>query len=138
MRRGCRYATTSQPERIFAGRHAGQRHVQPIVAAGGDADDPLCHPAGEEDDPWDKCDTHSRESFHALTALLGLTLYVDFPDNPADCHGKDPQNARPAKAEAGSPANVGLRFGMETGVMCKKRAWPVTWRPRCISLVCPG
>ncbi|MGB8011023.1 MAG: hypothetical protein WCF68_05375 [Terriglobales bacterium] len=58
----------------------------------------------KEDDPWDKCDTHSRESFHALTALLGLTLYVDFPDNPADCHGKDPQNARPAKAEAGSPA----------------------------------
>jgi hypothetical protein len=51
------------------------------------------------DDPKDKCDTHSRESFHDLTSLLGLTLYVDYPDNPADCHSKDPQTARPAKAE---------------------------------------
>jgi hypothetical protein len=51
------------------------------------------------DDPNDKCDTHSRESFHHLTTLLGLTLYVDFPDNPADCHKNDPQNAHPSKAE---------------------------------------
>src|SRR5208282_4121918 len=52
--------------------------------------------------PWlynVKCDTHSRESFHHLTTLLGLTLYVDFPDNPGDCHKNDPQNAHPAKAE---------------------------------------
>jgi len=55
------------------------------------------------DDPKDKCDMHSRESFHDLTTLLGLTLYVDFPDNPADCHSKDPQNAHPSKAEAVSP-----------------------------------
>jgi len=55
------------------------------------------------DDPKDKCDMHSRESFHDLTTLLGLTLYVDFPDNPADCHSKDPQNGHPAKAEAHSP-----------------------------------
>ncbi len=53
----------------------------------------------QEDDPHDKCDTHSRESFHHLTTLLGLTLYVDFPDNPGDCHKSDPQNAHPAKAE---------------------------------------
>jgi hypothetical protein len=53
----------------------------------------------EEDDPRDKCDTHSRESFHQLTMLLGLTLYVDFPDNPGDCRKNDPQNAHPAKAE---------------------------------------
>jgi hypothetical protein len=52
------------------------------------------------DDPDDKCDTHSRESFHALTTLLGLALYVDFPDNPDACHKSDPQNAHPAKAEA--------------------------------------
>ncbi len=51
------------------------------------------------DDPSDKCNTHSRESFHALTALLGLTLYVDFPDNPGDCHKSDPQNAHPTKAD---------------------------------------
>jgi hypothetical protein len=55
------------------------------------------------DDPMDKCDTHSRESFHDLDMLLGLTLYVDFPDNPADCHGKDPQNSRPTKAAVSSP-----------------------------------
>jgi hypothetical protein len=53
----------------------------------------------QEDDPHDKCDTHSRESFRDLTTLLGLTLYVDFPDNPDECHKSDPQNARPAKAE---------------------------------------
>jgi hypothetical protein len=53
----------------------------------------------QEDDPQDKCDTHSRESFHQLTALLRLTLYVDFPDNPGDCHKSDPQNAHPAQAE---------------------------------------
>ncbi len=52
------------------------------------------------DEAADKCDTHSRESFHALTTLLGLTLYVDFPENPDACHKNDPQNAHPAKAEA--------------------------------------
>ncbi len=40
------------------------------------------------DEAADKCDTHSRESFHALTTLLGLTLYVDFPENPDACHKK--------------------------------------------------
>jgi hypothetical protein len=58
----------------------------------------------EFDNPLDKCDTHSRESFNDLATLLGLTLYVDFPDNPADCHNKDPQKARSAKAEASSSA----------------------------------
>ena len=56
----------------------------------------------QDDDPHDKCDTHSRESFQHLTALLNLTLFVDFPDNPADCHKNDVQNAHPAKAEADS------------------------------------
>jgi hypothetical protein len=49
----------------------------------------------------DKCDTHSRESFHHLTKLLGLTLYVDFPDNPSDCHKNDPQTANPKAAAVG-------------------------------------
>jgi hypothetical protein len=31
--------------------------------------------------------------------LLGLTLYVDFPDNPSGCHKKDPQLARAEKAQ---------------------------------------
>jgi len=61
----------------------------------------------QEDDPHDTCDIHSRESFHHLTTLLGLTLYVDFPDNPPDCHKSDPQSAHPAKAEW----NVQARFG---------------------------
>jgi hypothetical protein len=53
----------------------------------------------QDDDPKDKCDTHSRESFHHLATLLGLTLYVDFPDNPGDCQKNDPQNTHPAKAD---------------------------------------
>jgi hypothetical protein len=60
----------------------------------------------QEDDPHDKCDTHSRESFRDLVTLLGLTLYVDFPDNPGNCHKNDPQNAHHAKAEG----NWGSRF----------------------------
>jgi len=56
----------------------------------------------QDDDPRDKCNTHSREAFHHLTTLLQLTLYVDFPENPDDCHKNDPQNAHPAKAD-GNP-----------------------------------
>jgi hypothetical protein len=66
----------------------------------------------QDDDPNDKCDTHSRESFRDLTTLLGLTMYVDFPDNPADCHAKDPQGARPAKkAQNGAGSGEALRSG---------------------------
>jgi hypothetical protein len=56
------------------------------------------HPA-HDPDPADKCNTHSRESFRDLTKLLNITLFVDFPNDPAECHGKDPQNPHPAKAE---------------------------------------
>lgn len=48
----------------------------------------------------DACNMHSRTAFRDLVQLLGITLFVDFPDNPADCHGKDPQVGRPAKANA--------------------------------------
>jgi hypothetical protein len=48
----------------------------------------------------DVCYTHSRQSFHDLVQLVGLTLYVDFPDNPSDCHSKDPQVPRAGKAHA--------------------------------------
>jgi hypothetical protein len=47
----------------------------------------------------DPCDTHSRESFRDLVRLLAVTLYVDFPDNPSDCHKKDPQLVRAEKAQ---------------------------------------
>ncbi|MFZ0684914.1 MAG: hypothetical protein WAM89_05175 [Terriglobales bacterium] len=72
----------------------------------------VIHPA-QADDPNDKCDTHSRGAFHDLTTLLGLTLYVDFPDNPADCHGKDPQTTRHSMAKAEPPAQRSL--GLLTG-----------------------
>ncbi|MBI1740144.1 MAG: hypothetical protein HY233_00905 [Acidobacteriales bacterium] len=50
------------------------------------------------DVPTDLCSTHSRESFRDLVKFLGLSLYVDFPGDTGDCHNKDPQNPRPAKA----------------------------------------
>jgi hypothetical protein len=64
-----------------------------------------------DDDPKDKCDTQSRESFHDLVMLLGLTLYVDFGDNPADCHSKDPQNVRSDKTKVGDLSPLG-RLGL--------------------------
>jgi hypothetical protein len=51
------------------------------------------------DDPKDMCDTHSREAFRDQAKFLGLSLYVDFPGNPPDCHKSDPQ-IRSTKAEA--------------------------------------
>lgn len=48
----------------------------------------------------DVCSMHSRTAFRDLVQLLGVTLFVDFPDNPVDCHSKDPQVGRPAKANA--------------------------------------
>lgn len=50
-------------------------------------------------DEGDKCHMHSRGSFHDLTKLLELTMFVDFPDYSSDCHAKDPQNLRSSKAE---------------------------------------
>lgn len=57
-----------------------------------------------EDDPADKCRPHSRESFHDLTKLLNVTLYVDFPDSPSNCRDKDPQ--RPKTAQGIRPSLV--------------------------------
>jgi hypothetical protein len=56
----------------------------------------------QDDDPNDKCDTHSREAFHHLTALLNLTLFVDYPEDVEECQRHDPQVDHPAKAEAES------------------------------------
>jgi hypothetical protein len=50
-------------------------------------------------EPADKCHTHEREAFRDLTKLVNVKLFLDFPDDPSECHGKDPQNLRPAKAE---------------------------------------
>jgi hypothetical protein len=50
-------------------------------------------------DPADKCHTHERQAFRDLTKLVNVTLFLDYSDDPNECHGKDPQNARPVKAE---------------------------------------
>jgi hypothetical protein len=57
------------------------------------------------DDPADLCNLHSRSSFRDLNKLLSLTLYVDFPNDPADCHKTDPQNPYPGKAADGRASN---------------------------------
>jgi len=49
--------------------------------------------------PADKCHTHERESFRALTKLVNVTLFLDFPNDPSECHGKDPQNPHAVKSE---------------------------------------
>jgi hypothetical protein len=53
------------------------------------------------DDPTDMCHAHSREAFRDTVKFLGLTLYVDFPNDSAACHKADPQIPRSTKAEAG-------------------------------------
>jgi hypothetical protein len=53
------------------------------------------------DDPKDMCNMHSREAFRDTVKFLGLTLYIDFPNDSADCHKTDPQVSRSTKAEAG-------------------------------------
>jgi len=58
----------------------------------------IIEPAHERD-PADKCHTHEREAFRDLTKLVNVTLFLDFPVDPSECHGKDPQNPRPVKAE---------------------------------------
>jgi hypothetical protein len=83
------------------------------------------------DDPMDKCDTHSRESFRGLTTLLGLTLYVDFPDNPADCHSKDPQRVRSAKADADS--SIDRLVALLTGNLADVQGASVTKGPQSIA-----
>jgi hypothetical protein len=50
-------------------------------------------------DPADKCHTHEREAFRDLTKLVSVKLFLDYPNDPNECYGKDPQNARPVKAE---------------------------------------
>jgi hypothetical protein len=52
-----------------------------------------------QDFSGDVCEAHSRQAFGDLVRLLGLTLYVDFPDNPGDCHKKDPQMVRSEKTQ---------------------------------------
>jgi hypothetical protein len=66
-----------------------------------------------EDD--DVCNTHSRQAFHDVMQLVGLTLYVDFADNPSDCHNKDPQVPRAGKAHASLASPMKRMTAMLTG-----------------------
>jgi len=76
----------------------------------------------EFDDPADTCHLHSRSSFHDLTKLLNVALYLDFPNDPPECQQKDPQNpAKPAgkRASANGFDNAGPANGptvQEAGV----------------------
>lgn len=75
----------------------------------------VIHPA-HDPDPTDRCSTHSRESFRDLTKLLNITLFVDYPNDPSECHGKDPQNAHPIKAEVDPSLRNLLARGWEGGL----------------------
>jgi hypothetical protein len=46
--------------------------------------------------------------------LVGLTLYVDFPDNPSDCHNKDPQVPHAGKARASLASPIERMIAMLT------------------------
>jgi len=52
-----------------------------------------------EPESGDKCHSHEREAFRALTKLVNVTLFLDFPNDPSECHSKDPQNPRSVKAD---------------------------------------
>jgi hypothetical protein len=70
--------------------------------------------------PTDMCHTHSREAFRDTVKFLGLTLYVDFPNDPAGCHKTDVQVPRSNKADAVQPSRLermaSLLSGDITGV----------------------
>jgi hypothetical protein len=56
--------------------------------------------------PTDMCHTHSREAFRDTVKFLGLTLYVDFPNDPAGCHKTDVQVPHSTKAEEVQPSRL--------------------------------
>src|SRR6266404_7046111 len=66
-----------------------------------------------EDD--DACNTHSRQAFHDTVQMVGLTLYVDFAENPSDCRNKDPQVLRGSKAHASLVSPLERMAAMLTG-----------------------
>jgi len=65
-----------------------------------------------EDD--DACNTHSRQAFHDLVQLVGVTMYVDFGENPSSCHDKDPQLPH-GKSRAGLGPSVERIIALLTG-----------------------
>ena len=64
------------------------------------------------DDPKDLCNTHSREAFRDTVKFLSLTLFIDFPNDPADCHKTDPQAPRGTKVEARRRSSLDRRAAL--------------------------
>jgi hypothetical protein len=77
-----------------------------------------------EDD--DVCNTHSRQAFHDLVQLVGVTLYIDFAENPSDCHDKDPQVPRGGKVHASLASPVERVIAALTGNQADIQAADVT------------
>jgi hypothetical protein len=78
-------------------------------------DTPVIRFAIEPTEDDDVCNTHSRQAFHDVMQLVGLTLYVDFADNPGDCHNKDPQVPRGGKAHANMASPMERMTALLTG-----------------------
>jgi hypothetical protein len=55
----------------------------------------------QPDAPPDTCHNHSRIAFRETVKFLGLKLYVDFPNDSANCRKTDPQISGSAQADAG-------------------------------------
>ena len=75
------------------------------------------------DDPKDMCSVHSREAFRDTAKFLGLTLYVDFPNDAADCHKSDPQTPRRTETQA----NQRFPFDRPVALFSEGRAGSQPW-----------
>ena len=74
----------------------------------------------------DVCNTHSRQAFHDLVQLVGLTLYVDFADNPSSCHDQDPQVPHGSKAHASLASPLERTIALLTGEFGRRSAGDAT------------
>jgi hypothetical protein len=99
-----RYSVTSLTGFSVAGTQDAGGAFNPLLLQ---VDTPTVRFVIEPTQADDVCFGHSRMTFHDLAKLVGVTLYVDFPDNPSDCHNKDPQMPRPGKSTANAASPLG-------------------------------
>lgn len=71
----------------------------------------------------DECHLHAREAFKDVTHLVGLTLYIDFPDSPADCQKKDPQTRTTKATVLQFPLGLSPMFGERSEVRTAGISW---------------
>jgi hypothetical protein len=88
-------------------------------------DTPAIRFSVEPNEGDDDCNTHSRQAFHDLVQLVGLTLYVDFPENPSSCHDKDPQLPHGSK-RASLASSMELVTALLTGNLADVQAADAT------------